>query len=318
MIATPLLISVSIFLFLSAVGYTLYRGVYGTRTALEDQLNDLAIKVRISDGAFDNTDTESTEGLGPMLMQWAVRRLPAPKLDTPAGEKLIMTLAHAGFTKPGAVRVLQVIRLVSTATGVLLGFVINMANGAPITFGFAWAFCGGALGSIAPSYYLGSRARKRQAKMGRELSDILDLLITCIESGLGIFEALRTVGREAQRQGRLLGGELLQLSAEIGAGSSLAHALRALAERTGVDDIKSVAAILIQSEKLGAQMAPALRACSDSLRAKRRMRAEEAAQKSTIKMLFPLVLFVLPAMLIIVIGPAMIKIIQTMSAGPGQ
>ena len=140
MIATPLLISVSIFLFLSAVGYTLYRGVYGTRTALEDQLNDLAIKVRISDGAFDNTDTESTEGLGPMLMQWAVRRLPAPKLDTPAGEKLIMTLAHAGFTKPGAVRVLQVIRLVSTATGVLLGFVINMANGAPITFGFAWAF----------------------------------------------------------------------------------------------------------------------------------------------------------------------------------
>jgi len=316
MVAEPVLIAVSIFLFFSAVGYTLYRGVYGTRTALEDQLNDLAIKVRISDGAFENLEGESSEGLGPMLVQWAVRRLPAPKLDTPAGEKLVLTLAHAGFTKPGAVRVLQVIRLVSIATGALLGFVINMANGTPLTWGIAWAFCGGAFGSVAPSYYLGSRARKRQTMMGRELSDILDLLITCIESGLGIFEALRTVGREAERQGRLLGGELLQLSAEIGAGSSLAQALRALAERTGVDDIKAVAAILIQSEKLGAQMAPALRACSDSLRTKRRMRAEEAAQKSTIKMLFPLVLFVLPAMLIVIIGPAMIKIIQTMSMGP--
>jgi tight adherence protein C len=312
MIATPLLIAVAIFLFFTAVGYTVYRGVYGTRTALEDQLNDLAIKVRISDGVFASGDSEGLEGLGPQLVQWAVRRLPAPKLDTPAGEKLVLTLAHAGFTKPGAVRILQVVRLVSIGTGVLLGFIANMANGGPITSGFAWAFCGGALGSVGPSYYLGSRARKRQAKMGRELSDILDLLITCIESGLGIFEALRTVGREAQRQGRLLGSELMLLSAEIGAGSSLAQALRALAERTGVDDIKSVAAILIQSEKLGAQMGPALRACSDSLRTKRRMRAEEAAQKSTIKMLFPLVLFVLPAMLLVVVGPAMVQIIRTL------
>ena len=317
MIATPLLIAVSIFLFFTAVGYTLYRGVYGTRTALEDQLNDLAIKVRISDGAFDGVDTEGTAGLGPILVQWAVRRLPAPKLDTPAGEKLVLTLAHAGFTKPGAVRILQVIRLGSIAAGVLLGLIVNMANGAPITWGIAWAFCGGALGSVAPSYFLGRRARKRQTKMGRELSDILDLLITCIESGLGIFEALRTVGRESQRQGRLLGDELLLLSAEISAGSSLAQALRALAERTGVDDIKSLAAILIQSDKLGAQMAPALRACSDSMRTKRRLRAEEAAQKSTIKMLFPLVLFVLPAMLIVIIGPAMIRIIHTMSPGSG-
>jgi tight adherence protein C len=314
MVATPLLIAVSIFLFFSAVGYTVYRGLYGARTALEDQLNDLAVKVRIIDGALDSLDTEG-EGLAPMLVQWASRRLPAPKVDTPAGEKLVLTLAHAGFTRPGAVRVLQVIRLVSTALGALLGFVANLVRGTPLAWGLVWALCGGAIASVGPSYYLNSRARRRQLAMGRELSDILDLLITCIESGLGIFEALRTVGREAQRQGRLLGFELLQLSAEIGAGSSLAQALRALAERTGVDDIKSVAAILIQSEKLGAQMAPALRACSDSLRTKRRMRAEEAAQKSTIKMLFPLVLFVLPAMLIVIIGPAMIKIIHTMSAG---
>ncbi len=315
MIATPLLLATSIFLFLAAVGYTLYRGMYGTRTALDDQLNDLAIKVRISDGVFENMEESGTQGLGPMLVQWAVRRLPAPKLDTPTGEKLAMNLVHAGFTKPGAVRILQVVRLVSIVVGGLLGLVVNVIVRGPFAFGVACAFCGGALGSVAPSYYLGSRARKRQARIGRELSDVLDLLITCIESGLGIFEALRTVGREGQRLGQVLGTELLVLSAEISAGSSLAFALRALAERTGVDDVKQVAAILIQSEKLGAQMAPALRACSDSLRSKRRLRAEEAAQKSTIKMLFTLVVFVLPAMLIVVVGPALIKILHTLAGG---
>jgi len=315
MISSTFLIAVAIYLVLAAAGYTLYLGVHGARSAVEDQLNDLAIKVRMSDGVFNSDDGLGEERMGPMLLQWAVRRLPAPKLDTPAGEKLVQTLAHAGFTKPGAARVFQIVRLASVMLGASMGFVFNEVNGGTVGWLFIWAFCGAAFASFAPSYYLTNRARSRQAKLGRELSDVLDLLITCIESGLGIFEALRTVGRESERQGRLLGTELMLLSGEISAGSSLAQALRALAERTGVDDIKSVAAILIQSEKLGAQMAPALRACSDSLRTKRRLRAEEAAQKSTIKMLFPLVLFVLPAMLLVIVGPAMIKIIHTMTGG---
>jgi len=315
MLVEPLFVAVALFLFVAAGAYTLYLGVHGSHSLLDDRLGDLAVRVRMTDGFLEHSDDD--QGVRKLLLQWAVRRLPAPKLDTPETQKLALTLSHAGFTRPGAVKVFQVVRLVSFMTGALLGFIFELVNGGPIAVGFVWAFGAGVAGGFVPVYYLRRRARNRQINLGRELSDILDLLITCIESGLGIFEALRTVGREAQRQGRLLGSELMLLSAEIGAGSSLAQALRALAERTGVDDIKSVAAILIQSEKLGAQMAPALRACSDSLRTKRRMRAEEAAQKSTIKMLFPLVLFVLPAMLIIVIGPAMIKILHTMSAGSG-
>jgi len=313
MTGSPLFVAVAIFLFVAAAGYTLYVAAYGRHTALEDQLNDLAIKVRMGDGAFADAEGEAPEGMGDLLFQWAVRRLPAPKLDTPAGEKLVQTLSHAGFNGSGAIRMFQVIRLASIATGILLAVSLSLLSGARPAWFVIFVVCGGIFGSVAPIYYLGGRARRRQVKLRRELSDILDLLVTCIESGLGIFEALRTVGREAERQGRLLGGELALLSAELTTGASLAQALRALADRTGVDDIKSVAAILIQSEKLGSQMAPALRACSDSLRNKRRLRAEEAAQKSTVKILFPLVLFVLPAMLIVILGPALIQIVHTLT-----
>lgn len=308
--AEPLFVAVALFLFVAAGAYTLYLGVHGSNSLLDDRLGDLAVKVRMTDGVLEHSDDD--QGVRKLLLQWAVRRLPAPKLDTPETEKLALTLGHAGFTRPGAVKVFQVVRLVSFIGGALLGFVFELVSGGPIAVAFVWAFCAGVSGGFVPVYYLRRRARNRQTELGRELSDTLDLLITCIESGLGIYEALRTVGRESQRQRRLLGGELLLLSAETAAGSSLAQALRSLAERTGVDDIKAVAAILIQSDKLGAQMAPALRACSDSLRTKRRMRAEEAAQKSTIKMLFPLVLFVLPAMLLVIVGPAMVQIIRTL------
>jgi len=312
--AEPFFVAVAIFLFVAAAAYTVYLGVYGSRSVLDDRLGDLAVKVRMSDGFLDHS--EDDQGIRKLLLQWAVRRLPAPKLDATESEKIAMTLGHAGFTKPGAIKTLQVIRLVCFMIGALLGFMFNLLHGGPVAFSFLWAFLAGVLGGFAPLYYLGRRARNRQAVLGRELSDVLDLLVTCIESGLGIFEALKTVGREAQRQEQLLGSELMLLSAETSAGSSLAQALRALAERTGVDEIKSVAAILIQSDKLGAQMAPALRACSDSLRVKRRLRAEEAAQKSTVKMLFPLVLFVLPAMLLVIVGPAMVQLIHTMGGAP--
>ena len=311
MTAEPFFVALAIFLFVTAGLYTLYLGVHGSRTLIDDRLTDLAVKIRMTDGAIERDDDD--QRLRKLLLEWAVRRLPAPRLDATESEKLTQTLMHAGFSRPGAVRMFQTVRLIALIGFSVASFMLSLLRGLPISLSLVWGCCAGLLGSFIPLYFLRTRAADRQVKLRRELADVLDLLITCLESGLGIFETLRTVGREAQRQGRLLGSELLLVSAETTAGASLAQALRALAERTGVDDIKSVAAILIQSDKLGSQMAPALRACSDSLRTKRRVRAEEAAQKSTIKMLFPLVLFVLPAMLLVIIGPAMIRIIHTLS-----
>ena len=149
--------------------------------------------------------------------------------------------------------------------------------------------------------------------IARQLSDVLDLLVVCVEAGLGLFEAIKIVGTESERQKQEIGRELALVSSEISAGATLGQALRNLADRTAVEDIKPLAATLIQSEQLGAQIAPALHASSDALRTRRRLRAEEAAQRTTVKILFPLVLFVLPAMLLVIIGPAIIQILHTLS-----
>ena len=128
-----------------------------------------------------------------------------------------------------------------------------------------------------------------------------------------MFEAIKIVGVESARQKQEIGRELSLVATEISAGASLGQAMRNLADRTAVEDLKPLAATLIQSEQLSAQIAPALQASSDALRTRHRLRAEEAAQKTTIKILFPLVLFVLPAMLAVIVGPAVIRIIHTIA-----
>jgi tight adherence protein C len=174
---------------------------------------------------------------------------------------------------------------------------------------------GAALGAWLPLQLLTHQAKKRRAEIASQLSNVLDLLVVCVEAGLGISEAIKMVGSESDRQGQLIGRELAMVSAELNSGTGLGFALRGLAERTQIDDIKPLAATMIQSEQLGSRMGPALRALSDSLRNSRRMRAEEAAQKTTVKILFPLIFFVLPAMMIVIVGPAMMQIIRAMSQG---
>ena len=195
----------------------------------------------------------------------------------------------------------------------LIALFIGIFSGQPSGTTIAYAGAGAAIGFFIPSYYLGNRARARQGAIARELSDVLDLLVVCVEAGLGLYEAIKVVGSEAERHGQVIGRELSLVASEVSSGSSLGVALRGLAERTAVEDIKPLAATLIQSEQLGAQIAPALHASSDAMRARRRLRAEEAAQKTAVKILFPLVLFVLPAMLMVIVGPALIQILATMT-----
>ena len=153
-------------------------------------------------------------------------------------------------------------------------------------------------------------ANARQLRIRKELPDIIDLLVVSVECGLGLQAAIRVVGRESQRQGRALGDQLTALSNELIAGSTLAEGLKAVGERTGVDDVKNLAAMLVQSDKLGTEIGHALRSTSEQLRIKRSQRAEEAAQKLPIKMVFPMVLFLLPAMMLVLIGPAMVQIFR--------
>src|SRR5260370_8753078 len=120
------------------------------------------------------------------------------------------------------------------------------------------------IGIFVPSYYLGGRARARQNNIAKQLSDVLDLLVVCVEAGMGLFEAIRIVGTECERHGQEIGNELNLVATDISAGASLGQALRGLADRTAVDDIKPLAATWIQSEHLGAPIRPPVRASSDA------------------------------------------------------
>jgi tight adherence protein C len=131
--------------------------------------------------------------------------------------------------------------------------------------------------------------------------------MVCLEAGLGLAEALRLVGRESERHGGVLGAEFATTAGEVTAGVSLSDSLRNLGARVGTEELKSITAILVQSHQMGSRLGPALRASADQLATGRRMQAKEMAQKSAIKMLIPLVVFILPAMMMVVLGPAIIQ-----------
>ena len=308
---TTFFISLFVFCMLGVAGFATYLGLYGSHRALEERFADLAIKIRASGGAFEDED-EIDSNFGRVVFRWAATKVPAPDLETPAGEKLQQTLVQAGYGSAGSAHTFMVLRFLGLAGAGIVGAVIGIALGKPTGMVMLFAMIGAILGFVLPSVYVSRRARKRQAEIARQLSDVLDLLVVCVEAGLGLFEAIKIVGTESERQKQAIGRELSLVSSEISAGASLGQALRNLAERTAVEDIRPLAATLIQSEQLGAQIAPALHASSDALRTRRRLRAEEAAQKTTIKILFPLVLFILPSMLMVIMGPAIIQITNTL------
>jgi tight adherence protein C len=311
---SPFAIGIVVFFLAAGACVALYLAISPESRAVDERFADLAVKMRASQGALDG-DLQD-DNLLRMLFRWAAKRVPPPNLDTPTGEKLQQTLAQAGFLKSSAAQTYQVARVLMAVgggvLGLLVGVIFHPASATPLLL----AIGGVGIGIFVPSYYLGRRARIRQSNIARQLSDVLDLLVVCVEAGMGLFEAIRIVGAECERHGQEIGTELNLVATDISAGASLGQALRGLADRTAVEDIKPLAATLIQSEQLGAQIGPALRASSDALRTHRRLHAEEDAQKASIKILFPLVIFVLPSMIAVIIGPAMISVLHTLS-NPG-
>ena len=303
------MVGITVFFLAAGACVALYMALAPQSRTVDERFADLAVKVRASQGALDGDNQD--DNVLRMLFRWAAKRVPAPDPDSPTGEKLKETLAQAGFLKSSAAHSYQVMRVLLAAGGGLLGLVIGLIFH-PST-ALLLAIGGIGIGIFVPSYYLGRRARMRQNNIAKQLSDVLDLLVVCVEAGMGLFEAIRIVGTECERHGQEIGNELNLVATDISAGATLGQALRGLADRTAVDDIKPLAATLVQSEQLGAQIGPALRASSDALRMHRRLHAEEDAQKASIKILFPLVIFVLPSMIAVIIGPAMISVLHTLS-----
>jgi tight adherence protein C len=227
-----------------------------------------------------------------------------PKSPSEMG-KLQLRLVHAGFRRHDAMSLFLGIR----AGCALLAFAV-MSTPLLVRPSVLLALGVAGFGWILPAVVLARLAKRRQHRIRLSVPDALDLLVVSVEAGLGLDQAIQRVGEELASVHPELSDDLRLINLELRAGTARQEALHNLAARTGVDDLTSLIAVLVQTDKFGTSIAQALRVHSDVLRTKRRQRAEEAAAKTGVKMVFPLVICIFPAIWIVTVGPAAIKFMK--------
>ena len=238
------------------------------------------------------------------IRQWLVDTFPGPTTEDAASQE---KLVQAGFDTPTAPATYFFSRVVSFVTLPVLAFVFGPQNSY-----FAYAFSIGAAlfaGWIIPMGVLDRLIRQRQERIRRSVPDALDLMVVCVEAGVSLDAAILRVAREIRLVHTDLAHELAVVNRKTNAGIPRENALRALWQRTGVEELRTLVSSMIQSEKWGTSIATVLRVAAETLRRKRRQTAEKKAKQAPLKMTFPLVLFILPALFIVIMGPALVQII---------
>jgi tight adherence protein C len=238
----------------------------------------------------------------------ALKRLGARVPQSPREMgKLRLRLTQAGYRNPEAIAVFFGARVAIAIIAFLF-----LATPLVIRPNVMLGLGGSVLGYVLPGIVLARKAKARQHRIQLGLADALDLLVVSVEAGLGLDQAIMRVGQELRMAHPDLADELKLVNLELRAGKARSEALRNLGERTGLDDVISLVTLLVQTDKFGTSVAQSLRVHSDVLRTKRRQRAEEAAAKTGVKMVFPLVFCIFPAIWVVTIGPAAIKFVQVL------
>ena len=225
--------------------------------------------------------------------------------NTASSQSQLMLL-RAGYRRPEARLVIAGVRILLPVIMLAIAYFSGIYRGRAVLI-----FAGAAiLGYMIPEIWFLRRVRARQLRLRAALPDGLDLLVVCVEAGLGLDQALLRVSQELQRAHQEFSDELQLVSTEMRFGKTRTDALREFGRRTGLEDIKGLVSMLIQTERFGTSIAQSLRVFSEELRTKRRQRAEEMAAKISIKMVPVLVLFIFPALMIVVLGPAIVTIMR--------
>lgn len=215
-------------------------------------------------------------------------------------------MLRAGYRSSEAILAIQGMRILTPILLVVVVLIFKVYRANPF-FVFLFAII---LGYMLPEMWLLWKIKKRQRLLRLALPDGLDLLVICVEVGLGLDQSLLRVAQELRIVHPELSEELQMVNLEMRVGKTRLDALRELARRTGLDELKSLVAMLIQTERFGTSIAQSLRIFSDELRTRRRQQAEEMSAKTTVKMVPPLVFFIFPALLVVVLGPAIITLMR--------
>jgi len=263
---------------------------------IEQRLAEIGGAETVQDSRYEKMLIDSLKRIGKV----------APRSPSEMG-KLQQRLVSAGYRSNEAIVIFFGIRVaLALALFVLLALPIFVRPNLPLAIG------GSALGYMLPAIGLARRAKARQHRIRLSMPDALDLMVVSVEAGLGLDQAIQRVGVELASAHPELSDELRLIGLELRAGKARSEALHNLGARTGVDDVVSLVAMLVQTDKFGTSVAQSLRVHSQSLRTKRRQRAEEAAAKTGVKMVFPLVFCIFPALWVVTLGPAVIKFIEVL------
>jgi len=242
------------------------------------------------------------------------KALSAPMM--PKGEQetndLKTRLANAGFRSDAAPMVYSGVRMATLGVFLLFGLALYLPASATLFKKAQMILVFAGFGFYLPAVVLWWLRRKRQEEIFLSLPDALDLLVVCVESGLGLDAGLRRVCDEMSAHAKVICEEFNLANFQLQMGRPRREVLHDLGVRTGVDDVRSLAAILIQADRFGSSIAQALRVQSDSMRTRRKQIAEEKAAKTAVQLLFPLILFIFPGIFVVLVGPAAINIMETL------
>lgn len=306
--------SLAIFITVTLIMWVVLERISGEdRPRAEVRLEKLQKKQRQPSSSVISEDHPITKQTITQVLEKATSPL-AEKVSGNEAEmsRLREKLMNAGFRRESAPVIFKSIQFATVVFGLFLGGVFGMlADG--ISQGLLMKVAiGMILGFMVPNLILEQLVNSRKQKIFLGLPDALDLMVVCVEAGLGMDQALRKVAEETIKSHPEIGEEFGIANQQLQFARPRAEVLKALGMRSGVDDLKQLASILIQADKFGSSVAAALRVQSDAMRVKRRQIAEEKAAKTAVKMIFPLVLFIFPGIFVVLVGPAAITMYRTM------
>jgi tight adherence protein C len=286
---------------------------FNGKTRSESRLDQIRDRANGKSGVMKQQGGGAKEGITKLLEQASPKFSEALK---PKSEKDInkikQKLDEAGFRGENATQMLSTLKLFAAALGFFIGGGVGVLQNGFSTWGLIYAIVVGALFMFIPELICSLMAGSRKQKLFLGLPDALDLMVVCVEAGLGMDQALRRVADELDSSHPTVATEFKICNQQLQMGSTRETVLTELGQRNGVDDLRTLSSVMIQVDKFGTSVGKALRVQSEAMRTRRRQIAEEKAAKTAVKLIFPLVLFIFPGIFVVLVGPAAITMVNEM------
>jgi tight adherence protein C len=292
-----------VFLMVSSGILLAFTLVSGRRTRLDARLDDLsgrAVAAPVDQAAMTQ------------IARSALPRMGSPLMPSDEGERTALKtrLIHAGLYSRQAMPLFLGVKMVLIVTPALAGLAAGTVGLVPVSHGALAGACLGVFGMIGPSFWLDKTKAARQMSFRRALPDALDVLVICLEGGLSLPGSLRRVSTELRAAHPALAAELAIVERQIQLGRTTGEALQQMGQRTDLEEVRNLASVVTQAERFGASLVKSLRVHAETLRQRRRQQAEEMAQKAAVKILFPTLVFIFPAVFVVILGPAAFQLLK--------